>query len=173
MSNEQEFHDSEYEEEARALAQHLDVPVGEVEHGEGAAAWTHGSTEWLVLDEDDADRAVREEIERDLWMFSARWLVKRGHLTAALTMQQVEAIQGALYEDANEVIRALVKDMDALVIDAVAEDGRGHFLASYDHEEHEVMLDTGTPRMRWSQAEGWHEVQGEGHTVRYLLYRIN
>ena len=40
-------------------------------------------------------------------------------------------------ETSNDAILTLIKDFNRFVEDAVYTDGRGHFLASYDHEEHE------------------------------------
>jgi hypothetical protein len=46
-------------------------------------------------------------------------------------------MQSKLCEDAAPLIEALIDDMDAFIRDAISADGRGHFLAGYDHEEHE------------------------------------
>ena len=41
-------------------------------------------------------------------------------------------------EGANEPLTAMIKDFDHFVDDAVSCDGRGHFLAGYDHQENEI-----------------------------------
>jgi hypothetical protein len=49
-------------------------------------------------------------------------------------------MQGKLCEGANELVRALIEDMDAFIEDAIGADGRGHFLSSYDGNEEEIKI---------------------------------
>lgn len=53
----------------------------------------------------------------------------------------IRAAQERLYEGANAIIHALIDDLNDFVDDAIAADGRGHFISSYDGEEHEVTVD--------------------------------
>jgi hypothetical protein len=47
-------------------------------------------------------------------------------------------MQAELCEDANELVKAVIRDIDHFVKDAILSDGRGHFLSSYDGEENEI-----------------------------------
>jgi len=86
--------------------------------------------DYLVLTDTEADKAVREDIEEMVWAFTPSFL--RAH--TGVTIEAIAKIQ-EMSEDANEPLTAMIKDFDHFVDDAVACDGRGHFLAGYDHEE--------------------------------------
>ena len=90
----------------------------------------------LVLTDEQADEWVREEIEEMVWAFTPSFLQAHTGVDAdAIAIIQKEC------EGANEPIKAMIKDFDWFVEDAVRCDGRGHFLASYDHEENHVRID--------------------------------
>ena len=116
----------EYDTEAIVLAAHLGVDIDDAENYIEA-------DDYLVLTDEQADEAVREDIEQMIWAFTPSFL-------SAHTRVSEEAIKKIqeLYEDANDALAEMIKDFDEFVEDAVACDGRGHFLAGYDHEEHEV-----------------------------------
>ena len=90
----------------------------------------------LVLTDKQADEWVREEIEELVWAFTPSFLQAHTGVTA----DAIEKIQ-EMCEGANEPLKAMIKDFDHFVEDAVSCDGRGHFLASYDHEENHVQID--------------------------------
>lgn len=95
------------------------------------------SEEWLVCTDEEADELTAAYIKDSLWAFRPGFLV--GYIDAHLPERHLAKIQAEMCEDANEVILALVKDnLDALISDAVSEDGRGHFLSHYDGEEVEM-----------------------------------
>lgn len=97
-----------------------------------------GNREYLVLTDEEADERVSEQIEGELWAFNAEFVAS--HSSVNLSSKAIEALkkmQGELCEDANELMRALIKDFDHFVKDAVSSDGRGHFLSPYDGEENE------------------------------------
>lgn len=100
-----------------------------------------GNSEWLVLDDDEADEAAQKEARRLLWAFKAEWLANKTELPVA-----VFSSLAPLSEDAQDAVEALIKatgDIDDLLSDAVEEDGRGHFLAGYDGNEVEVEVTDG------------------------------
>ena len=90
----------------------------------------------LVLTDKQADEWVREDIEEMVWVFTPSFLQAHTGVTA----DAIEKIQ-EMCEGANEPLKAMIKDFDWFVEDAVRCDGRGHFLASYDHEENHVQID--------------------------------
>tara|TARA_B100001094_G_C18120311_1_gene766472 strand:- start:685 stop:1149 length:465 start_codon:yes stop_codon:yes gene_type:complete len=91
------------------------------------------SEDYLVLTDEEADEAVRDYIEESVWAFNASFLQAHTGVDA----EAIEKIQ-EMCESANEPLTAMIKDFDYFVKDAVNCDGRGHFLAGYDHEENYV-----------------------------------
>ena len=106
------------------LASHLGVDMDEAQHN-------IDSEDFLVLTDEQADKYVREEIEEMVWAFSPSFLSAH----TKVTEETIRKIQESMCEDANESLTVLIKDFDWFVEDAVRCDGRGHFLAGYDHVE--------------------------------------
>jgi hypothetical protein len=121
------------DERQSALAAHLSVPVGDVT-GEGDE-WSHGRQEWLILSDEDADERCSEAIRDSLWAFRTDFL--RRHVTSVDALEALDGMRGKVCERSNPIVIALIRDIDYLIEDAIRADGRGHFLAGYDHEEHE------------------------------------
>jgi hypothetical protein len=105
------------------LARHLGVDMDDAQS-------YIDSEDYLVLTDEKADEHVREEIEELVWAFNASFLQAHTGVDA----NAIEKIQ-EMCESANEPLTAMIKDFDWFVEDAVRHDGRGHFLAGYDHEE--------------------------------------
>jgi hypothetical protein len=99
--------------------------------------------EYLVLTDDEANTAVRDDIVESLWTFRPSFLMRFVTGADAFTKQQetafvksLEAISGKLCETANPVILAMIgENLGELIEKAVESDGRGHFLAGYDEKE--------------------------------------
>ena len=108
-------------------------------------------TDYLVYTDEEADDAVREYIEETVWAFSPSFLQAHTGVDSNTIMQ----IQNTQLDSPNEVLTAMIKDFDAFVEDAVRCDGRGHFLATYDHEENYVSFSN-----------------EEGKNVTYFIYRV-
>ena len=97
--------------------------------------------EYLVCSDELADNHVKGQILESLWAFNSDFL---SNITG-LDLEVFEKLAG-LSEAANEAVKVLVKStcgLDYLVEQAVAADGRGNFLASYDAEELEFKLRSG------------------------------
>lgn len=106
--------------------------------------------EYIIMDDDRAYATAFHEISEGLWAFNADFLVDHlkddtkygdnpvdlGELKACL-----ELVQEKFCEGANAIIHALIDDLEEFVDDAIAADGRGHFISPYDGEEHEVTVD--------------------------------
>lgn len=118
-----------------SLAAHLGIPRSDVEDL-GDNRFGAGGGEYLVLTDDEADARAKEYIEESLWAFNAGFIIDHSKLPPEAE-EMVKFFQEEKCEGANDTIRALIDDMDELVGDAVAADGRGHFLSPYDGEEHE------------------------------------
>jgi len=91
------------------------------------------SEDYLVLTDEEADEAVREEIEEMVWAFNPSFLQAHTGVDADVIAKIQE-----MCESANDPLKAMIKDFDHFVDDAVKCDGRGHFLAGDDHEENEI-----------------------------------
>lgn len=119
-------------------------------------------------DEDDANTAAEENISESVWAFNASFLVD--YMPEGMTIEAIDLIKLGC-ESANEPLKALIEDWDEFVEDAIAADGRGHFLAPYDFEEHE-----GADSL-WSDEQiAWIAVQLEWDVENLnegLLYQIN
>lgn len=121
------------------LAKHLGEPPDEIEEASyGENTYKHGRQEFLVMTDDEADEAAAEQVQQSLWAFNTDFIVAhtRNGPNAAVT-KALQKAQSKLCEDANDLVAAIIEDMDHFIEDAIKADGRGHFLAHYDGEERE------------------------------------
>ena len=106
--------------------------------------------EFYVLEDERAYALAFQIIKDDLWAFNADFIAD--HLKHDIVYCDnpvnlddlhlaIRAVQERLCEGANAIIHALIDDLNDFVDDAIAADGRGHFISSYDGEEHEVTVD--------------------------------
>lgn len=98
--------------------------------------------EYKVLTESEADAEAKEYIEDSLWAFNAEFILEHSKIAASEyeyneIVKAFRKMQETLCESANALVKALIKDIDDFVQDAVETDGRGHFISSYDGKEHE------------------------------------
>ena len=87
--------------------------------------------EYKVLTNKEADKECKKYIRNSLWAFDSVFLENHSQ---KFSMDHFKKVQ-ELYEDANDLIYHMIDDFDYLVKDAIATDGRGHFLGTYDHKE--------------------------------------
>jgi hypothetical protein len=124
----------------KTLAKHLSVDQPSIScdpHGQ----YTCGDREYLVLTDEEADKACADNIRESLWAFKASFILDHvpsengwddSTLEALLTMQE------KLCESANPLVLAMIGGESGLpkfVKDAIAGYGRGHFLSGYDGKE--------------------------------------
>ncbi len=121
---------NEYELQAIVLAHYLAEGDNRPDYDE--AQNDYDSEHYLVYTDEEADEAVREEIEELVWAFTPSFL--RVH--TGVTIEAIAKLQ-EMCESANEPLTAMIKDFDYFVEDAVKCDGRGHFL-DVDLEENEI-----------------------------------
>jgi hypothetical protein len=98
--------------------------------------------EYFVLTDEEADQMAREYILESLWAFNASFLIDYMFCLPGVSFMEfemyVKQMQENMCEGCNSIIRGLIEDnIDKLIDDAIACDGRGHFIAAYDFEEHE------------------------------------
>lgn len=106
--------------------------------------------EFYVLEDERANALAFELIETELWAFTPDFIAE--HIKHDIVYCDnpvnlddlrlaIRVVQERLCEGANAIIRALIDDLEEFVDDAIAADGRGHFISSYDGEEHEITVD--------------------------------
>lgn len=118
-----------------ALAKHLEVEPTELSESRyDSNVIEHGREEYLVLDDSETDEKVAEYIRESVWAFRPEFLAS--HMDG-IDAEDLKPIQEKC-ESANPIIIKLIDDFERFVSDAVASDGRGHFLAQYDGEEIEL-----------------------------------
>ena len=115
------------------LAKFLDVNVDDIEEGYGNALGINGE-EYVVLTDEEADEGARDYIVESIWAFNPSFLSP--YLPEGVDEEAIKIIQ-AKCEGANEPLKNMIDDLDLFVEDAIAADGRGHFLSFYDGEESE------------------------------------
>lgn len=127
-----------------ALKQFVDATDDEIEE----TSWRDncfevGRKEYLVLTDEEADTEVKEYIRESLWAFNSDFISRYcDALDNWRVRESFRKVQEQTCEDCNELVYALVKDnFETFVNDAVMEDGRGHFLATYDSCETTAMVD--------------------------------
>lgn len=104
--------------------------------------------EYLVLTEQEADDAIAQQIEEDeLWLFYPDWIVKHTLLREGTQFEDYEhkailqaftVIQEHLMEKCHPMLKGLIDatcGMPLFIEEAIAHNGRGHFLAPYDRDE--------------------------------------
>lgn len=100
----------------------------------------YGRESYRVLTDEEATAAAIAAASDSLWAFNVTFLER--YVPALRDTRAADAwrtVVDKLSESAGPLGEALLGDrVDDALRDAVAEDGRGHFLASYDGEENEV-----------------------------------
>jgi hypothetical protein len=125
----------------KALAKYLGLTKEEEKeiYYESYDIYCYGNQEYLVLTDDEADEKVAEHIKDSVWAFNPSFLSSHSGIDEGV----FKLLQDKC-ESANEAVLKLIKDFDEFVQDAVATDGRGHFLSSYDGEENDHEHDNET-----------------------------
>lgn len=122
-----------------ALAKFLDVDSDLfVESRYDESLFESGSREYLVLTDEEADERAADYIKQSLWAFNPEFIAS--HTSVDLSKRAIMALakmQSELCEDANDLVEALISDLDEFIKDAIGADGRGHFLNTYDGYENE------------------------------------
>lgn len=99
--------------------------------------------EWMVLTDSEADAQAAVAITDSLWAFKLEFLAAHSRIIrnmGAPTRKLFDSMRENACESSNDLVEILIDDLDALILDAIMMDGRGHFLATYDGDEPEVMF---------------------------------
>jgi len=97
-----------------------------------------GQGDFFVLTNEEADKRAKEYILETVWAFSTDFL--QAHARKGVDISDLDDYRSKVCEDANATMLALIENVNDFVDAAIAADGRGHFLSSYDGEEHEVNI---------------------------------
>lgn len=95
---------------------------------------------FYVADEREADKLARAFILEDIWSFRPEFILDHSKALQEGGSQAVSAfkqMQEVMCENCTPIVKALIDDIDRFVKDAIAIEGRGHFISLYDGEEHE------------------------------------
>lgn len=125
-------------EKKAALAKFLGEEIEDIcESSYSDDVFESGRMEYLVLTDSEADEKAAESIKDSVWAFRPEFLANYTDLP-----EEVFTAMQAKCEDANDPILRIIKGTDGgiqgFIDEAISADGRGHFLASYDHDEGEA-----------------------------------
>ena len=125
----------------KTLASFLEVEEEEINQSSyDEKIFELGNQEYLVLTDEEADERARENILDSLWAFNTEFILSHSKIECISdrTEKAFRKMQMELCESANEIIKAIIEDLDEFVADAISADGRGHFLSSYDGTENKI-----------------------------------
>ena len=118
-------------EKVRALQNHLNLDDEEVNNITfNGNEFIHGDREYLVLEDEEADKRAEEYIKDTAWAFKPSFLSAHTGID-----EDVFNTLSEKCEDSNDAVLSMIKDFDHFVSDAISSDGRGHFIATYDNDE--------------------------------------
>jgi hypothetical protein len=107
----------------------------------GLRIFSNGGEEWAIGTDEEADKACANYIKQSLWAFNASFILSHSKVKYSEKLEKcLKQMQEKLCEDCNDLVEAIIKDLDAFIQDAKIADGRGRFLSSYDNEEVEVVI---------------------------------
>ena len=125
----------------KALAEFLGVEEEEIKQSNyNENLFEYGNQEYLVCTDGEAEQEVKENILESLWAFNTDFILSHSKIEnySDRTEKAFRKMQEELCESANEIVKAIIEDLDEFVEDAIESDGRGHFLSGYDGEENEI-----------------------------------
>lgn len=130
-------------ESGEATAEELTEGI-EAVYNDGWETFEIIGQEYKVLTDEEADEAAADYIKETLWAFNPEFILQHSAASEGTTAREDEEIikalrmvQESICEGANALVKALISDIDTFIEDAIDADGRGHFMSSYDGEEHE------------------------------------
>jgi hypothetical protein len=135
------FNNSDEQREA-ALIKHIYDCEGElvfdIRHEYDPNVYSANGNEYMVLTENEANDECFRYFEESLWAFNPSFL----SFNTDLPEEVFEVLQERCEASSDAVLKLVEKcgNIDDLVTEAVAVDGRGPFLSGYDGKENEVYI---------------------------------
>jgi hypothetical protein len=97
--------------------------------------------EYAIGSDEGATEACKEYIKQSLWAFNASFILSHSKAGYSVEVEKsLKEMQGKLCESANDLVSALIQDIDEFIEDAIGADGRSSFLSSYDGNEEEIKI---------------------------------
>lgn len=99
--------------------------------------------DYICLTDSEANEKAAEYIKDSLWAFNASFILSECGLDGS-GEESLRSMQEKACESANNFILSLVEKtcgIESFIEAAISADGRGHFMSSYDGEEHEIESD--------------------------------
>lgn len=128
------------DQKLKALAEHLGLEKDDLDycgiHEESHNEFRHKDESYLVLTDEEADKKAAEYIKDSLWAFRPSFL--KSYVPEEVDEEIIKIIQEKCESANGAMLRLVGSDLEKLIEDAIAADGRGHFLSGYDGNEHEV-----------------------------------
>lgn len=114
-----------------ALKKHTDCEYSDITK-EGKTTYFIGNQEYLVLNDQEAQKRCEENIKQSIWAFRSSFISKHTGIDEEIIKSVQEHCEGS-----NEMILRSIKNLEKFIKDAILSDGRGHFISYYDGNEHE------------------------------------
>ena len=110
----------------------------QIEHNyEHSYTITNGNEKYEVDLYDNAIERAKEYITENLWAFNINFIGAHSKLNSA-ALEALDKSRQEICEDANDLVKAVITDLDYFCEDAIRCDGLGHFLSSYDGNYEEL-----------------------------------
>lgn len=108
---------------------------------------TDDGKEWAVGTQAQVNKAVRATIDENLWTFNADFIGKIVGLSAS-EKKSLRKMQEVMSDECNLLVRRIVgeRNIDRLVKEALAADGAGNMLSTYDGKEYDSNDIEGLPK---------------------------
>lgn len=130
------------DEKIKVLAAEIEEDVESIKINDfyGTVYFDTPEGEYIVLTEDERQERITEYIKESVWAFNTDFILDHSKLENwnSKVEDALRKIQRELCESANDLILAIIEDIDEFIEDAVQADGYGHFLSGYDGNEIEA-----------------------------------
>ena len=114
-----------------AIKKHTNCEYSDITK-EGKTRYFIGDQEYLVLNEKEAQTRCEEDIKQSIWAFNSSFLSFHTEISEDI----IKSVQEHC-ESSNDMLLNSIKDIEKFINEAIASDGRGHFISYYDGHEHE------------------------------------
>ena len=114
-----------------ALKKHTNCEYSDITK-EGKTTYFIGDQEYLVLNDEEAQKRCEEDIKQSIWAFNSLFLSFHTDINEDI----IKSVQEHC-ESSNDMLLNSIKDIEKFINEAIASDGRGHFISYYDGHEHE------------------------------------
>ena len=127
-------------EKINTLAKYLNMNADEIKTDDSDSFYINtgdlSNLEYFVLTDEEADQKAKEYIKQTIWAFESSFISSHTGIDEDI----IKSVQEHC-ESINEMLLRNIKDIQKFINEAIATDGRGHFISTYDgHEQQEGEL---------------------------------